>query len=137
MAWSVTSTARRCRSRAATPWTRLTGWTGSEPTRPASPSPAAPPLAAMRRSARTGRPAEATRGVLGFVLDQMLRLLHPVMPYVTDELWTALISAIPRGDDPLSTPREGDRDSVMVAAWPSFSRPDAAAEAEIASVMRL
>ena len=59
--------------------------------------------------------------MLGFVLDQMLRLLHPVMPYVTDELWTALTG----------------EDSVMVAAWPSFSRPDAAAEAELASVMRL
>jgi valyl-tRNA synthetase len=92
-----------------------------------------------------GQAAEATRGVLGFVLDQMLRLLHPVMPYVTDELWTALISAespppAGRGDErriPPSTPRESDRDSVMVAAWPSFSRPDAAAEAEIASVVRL
>ncbi len=68
-----------------------------------------------------GPTAEATRDVLGFVLDQMLRLLHPVMPYVTDELWTALTG----------------EDSVMVAAWPSFSRPDAAAEAELASVMRL
>jgi valyl-tRNA synthetase len=68
-----------------------------------------------------GQAAEATRGVLGFALDQMLRLLHPVMPYVTDELWTALTG----------------EDSVMVAAWPSFSRPDAAAEAELTSVMRL
>jgi len=68
-----------------------------------------------------GQAAEATRGVLGFALDQVLRLLHPVMPYVTDELWTALTG----------------EDSVMVAAWPSFSRPDAAAEAELTSVMRL
>jgi valyl-tRNA synthetase len=59
--------------------------------------------------------------VLGFVLDQMLRLLHPVMPFVTDELWTALTG----------------QDSVMVAAWPAFSHPDADAEAEIASLQRL
>jgi valyl-tRNA synthetase len=65
--------------------------------------------------------AETTRQVLGFVLDQLLRLLHPVMPFVTDELWTALTG----------------EDSVMVAPWPAFSFADPAAEAEISSLMRL
>jgi valyl-tRNA synthetase len=65
--------------------------------------------------------AETTRQVLGFVLDQLLRLLHPVMPFVTDELWTALTN----------------RDSVMVAPWPAFSYTDPAAEAEISSMMAL
>jgi len=65
--------------------------------------------------------ADRTRKVLGFVLDQMLRLLHPVMPFVTDELWCALTG----------------EDSVMVAAWPRFEFTDAAAEAEIGSLMRL
>ncbi len=65
--------------------------------------------------------ADRTREVLGFVLDQLLRLLHPVMPFVTEELWTALTG----------------EDSVMVAAWPSYSFTDASAEAEITSVMRL
>jgi valyl-tRNA synthetase len=64
---------------------------------------------------------ETTRQVLGFVLDQLLRLLHPVIPFVTDELWTALTGG----------------DSVMVASWPGFSYADAAAEAEISSLMRL
>jgi valyl-tRNA synthetase len=65
--------------------------------------------------------AETTRQVLGFVLDQLLRLLHPVIPFVTDELWKALTGA----------------DSVMVASWPAFSHADPAAEAEINSLMRL
>jgi valyl-tRNA synthetase len=65
--------------------------------------------------------ASRTRQVLGFVLDQMLRLLHPVMPFVTDELWCALTGA----------------DSVMIAAWPTYQFTDAAAEAEIGSLMRL
>jgi valyl-tRNA synthetase len=68
-----------------------------------------------------GAAAETTREVLGFVLDQMLRLLHPVMPFVTDELWTALTG----------------EDSVMVAAWPACDLTDPAAEAELASVQRL
>jgi valyl-tRNA synthetase len=65
--------------------------------------------------------ADRTRKVLGFVLDQTLRLLHPVMPFVTDELWCALTG----------------EDSVMMAAWPHFAFTDAAAEAEIGSLMRL
>ena len=65
--------------------------------------------------------ADRTRRVLGFVLDQMLRLLHPVMPFVTDELWTALTG----------------EDSVMMAAWPTYSFGDPAAEAEVESLMRL
>jgi len=51
----------------------------------------------------------------------MLRLLHPVMPFVTDELWCALTG----------------EDSVMMAAWPTYEFTDAAAEDEIESLMRL
>jgi len=83
--------------------------------------------------------AAATRAVLGYVLDRLLRLIHPVMPFVTDELWTVLTGA----------------DSVMVAPWPGGGgvghlgpaaagadaqpapRRDPAAEAEIESLMRL
>jgi valyl-tRNA synthetase len=65
--------------------------------------------------------ADRTRRVLGFVLDQMLRLLHPVMPFVTDELWSALTGA----------------DSVMMAAWPTYSFTDPAAEAAVESLMGL
>src|ERR1700723_586029 len=60
-----------------------------------------------------GQTADPTQNGLGSVLDQMLRLLHPVMPFVTDELWTALTG----------------RDSVMMAAWPTYGREDKAAEA--------
>jgi valyl-tRNA synthetase len=74
-----------------------------------------------RASSGDERAAETTRRVLGFVLDQMLRLLHPVMPFVTDELWCALTG----------------EDSVMIAAWPSYEFSDRSAEAEVGSLMRL
>ena len=83
---------------------------------------------------------QTTRQVLGFVLDQLLRLLHPVMPFVTDELWTALRAAggyqggRPPGANAAALTGE---DSVMVAPWPAFSYTDPAAEAEISSMMRL
>jgi valyl-tRNA synthetase len=64
-----------------------------------------------------------TRRVLGHVLDQLLRLLHPVIPFVTEELWTALTGA----------------DSVVVASWPSLDKSyvDDAAEAELAMLQRV
>ena len=75
--------------------------------------------------------AAATRAVLGHVLDRLLRLIHPVMPFVTDELWTHLTGG----------------DSVMTAPWPGQPAAgaaglaplprDPAAEAEIGALMRL
>ncbi|SNT28344.1 valine--tRNA ligase [Actinacidiphila glaucinigra] len=69
-----------------------------------------------------GRPAEVSRRVLGEVLDKLLRLLHPVVPFVTETLWTTLTG----------------RESVVVADWPADSGfRDAAAEKEIAAVQSL
>ncbi|NGO68726.1 valine--tRNA ligase [Streptomyces boncukensis] len=71
--------------------------------------------------ARGGRAAEVAGRVLGEVLDVMLRLLHPVIPFVTEELWTTLT----------------DGESLVVAAWPADSGfRDAAAEGEIRTVQR-
>ena len=62
--------------------------------------------------------------VLGHVLDQLLRLLHPIVPFVTDELWCALT---------------GSTGSVMVASWPSVDAEliDDAAEAEVEQLQRV
>ncbi len=64
--------------------------------------------------------ADTTRRVLGEVLDTLLRLLHPFVPFVTESLWTVLTG----------------RESVVVAEWPvaDASRADAAATAEISAV---
>ncbi|MGW0362619.1 valine--tRNA ligase [Streptomyces sp. NPDC002990] len=69
-----------------------------------------------------GEPAKASARVLGEVLDVMLRLLHPVVPFVTETLWTTLTGG----------------ESLVVADWPKDSRfRDAAAEAEIEGVQAL
>jgi valyl-tRNA synthetase len=59
--------------------------------------------------------ASGTPGaVLAHVLDRVLRLLHPVMPFITEELWSKL------------RPEAG---SIMTAAWPEpEGRRDVAAE---------
>lgn len=69
-----------------------------------------------------GRPAEVSGRVLGEVLDVMLRLLHPVVPFVTETLWTALTG----------------RESVVIAEWPGDSDfRDDAAEKEIELVQQV
>ncbi|WP_405803608.1 valine--tRNA ligase [Streptomyces sp. NBC_01187] len=71
--------------------------------------------------AKGGRPAEVSRRVLGEVLDVTLRLLHPVVPFVTETLWTTLTGG----------------ESVVVADWPKDSGfRDAEAEREIATVQQ-
>ena len=60
--------------------------------------------------------ATETRAVAGWVLDQILVLLHPFMPFITEELWSKL----------------GARDyELIVARWPqvaSIATDDAAAQ---------
>ena len=50
-------------------------------------------------------------------LDTILRLLHPVMPFVTEEIWQHLREAA--GPRRMPWDRAGLADSIMVAAWPT------------------
>lgn len=72
--------------------------------------------------AEGGPAADASRRVLGEVLDVTLRLLHPVIPFVTETLWTTLTG----------------RESLVIADWPADSGfRDAAAEAEIVKLQEV
>ncbi len=64
-----------------------------------------------------------TRRVLGEVLDTLLRLLHPMIPFVTEELWTALTGGA----------------SLVIADWPvaDTGRADASAEEHVARLQQV
>ena len=83
----------------------------------------------LAKAALPGQGGQTTREVLGYVLEALLRLLHPVIPFVTEELWQALTG----GDTVMTAPWPGQRPGAAADA----GRRDPAAEAEIASVMRL
>ncbi|TLF53626.1 valine--tRNA ligase [Nocardia cyriacigeorgica] len=59
--------------------------------------------------------AESTRTVLGSVLDAVLRLLHPVIPFVTESLWRALTGgeSIVIADWPQATGQAADQDAAQ------------------------
>jgi valyl-tRNA synthetase len=68
--------------------------------------------------------------VLAHALDTLLRLLHPMIPYITEEVWQLLGQAAPeRGLDP-----EKPAASIMIASWPEAdaARQDPAIEAQFA-----
>ena len=72
-----------------------------------------------------GAAKDETRATAAFVLDTMLHVLHPAMPFITDALWTGLAD------------RAGA--SLIRAAWPATAHlpRDAAAKAEIDAVVAL
>ena len=58
------------------------------------------------RLQKGGEPAQRAKRVLIYVMSNVLKLLHPFMPFVTEEIWQSL-------------PHEGE--SIMVSAWPQYS----------------
>jgi valyl-tRNA synthetase len=89
---------------------------------------------------------QAARTILWSVLETTLRLLHPVMPFVTEEIWQALPYRGPVDSDILISPFPGeargrgrevdvlDPRSIMVAAYPQpdLALDDPAAEEQMA-----
>jgi len=66
---------------------------------------------------------DETKAVAGWVLDQILVMLHPFMPFITEELWHAL----------------GEREhDLIVAQWPEPGTDvDAAAKADVEWLIKL
>lgn len=54
-----------------------------------------------------GEDAKAAQGVLLYIMSGALRLLHPFMPFITEEIWQALPT---------------DQESIMTASFPTFDK---------------
>jgi valyl-tRNA synthetase len=63
---------------------------------------------------------KTTRSILAHVLDQTMRLLHPFMPFITEEIWQNL-------------PHQGE--SITTAAWPEVN--PALSDDQVAQEMKL
>ncbi len=63
-----------------------------------------------------------TRATMAWVIDQCLILLHPIMPFITEELWSSI----------------ADRPNMLVHQdWPDYDFSDPAADAEMNWVVHL
>ncbi|HEX5888800.1 MAG TPA: class I tRNA ligase family protein, partial [Pyrinomonadaceae bacterium] len=76
----------------------------------------------------------AARARLLSVLEQALRLLHPFMPYITEELWLRL-----PGNKQLHSAYAGAEPTIMLAAYPEGRKEliDEAAESEMQAIIDL
>jgi len=70
--------------------------------------------------AKGGTGATDTQRVLGHVLDQLLRLMHPVMPFITEELWCNLTG----------------KETLVTSTWPKFD-PSQRDEASLVAVSKV
>ena len=81
-------------------------------------------LAKIRMNGEDESSAQAARQVLTWTMSNTLKLLHPFMPFITEEIWQSL-------------PHEGE--ALIVAGWPEYDEkmyfPEA--EAEMTKVMEL
>ncbi len=81
-------------------------------------------LAKLRMNSGDEADGQKARQVLVWTLSNTLKLLHPFMPFITEEIWQSL-------------PHEGE--ALIVAKWPEYEEAKSfpEAEAEMAKVMEL
>ena len=74
------------------------------------------------RLQKDGAEAQNARQVLVWIMSNTLKLLHPFMPFITEEIWQTL-------------PHDGE--SIMISAWPEYCEANAyaAEEAEMERIM--
>jgi valyl-tRNA synthetase len=63
---------------------------------------------------------QTTQHVLITALDTLCRLLHPIIPFVTEQVWQSLNQIAPRRKNPVTMVAEVAAESVCIAPWPTF-----------------
>jgi valyl-tRNA synthetase len=78
----------------------------------------------IKESLRDRPDATAQRATLWYVLERTMRLLHPIMPHLTEEIWQRL-------------PHQGE--TIMTADWPEPREQwvDPSAEADVEALMEV
>ncbi|MGE5807863.1 MAG: valine--tRNA ligase [Nitrospirota bacterium] len=62
---------------------------------------------------------KAAQTVLARVLETSLRLLHPIMPFITEEIWQTLPESIRNADFGIRNEKQGvKRESIVIAPYP-------------------
>ncbi len=110
--------AKRCFDFA---WKELADWyVEAVKPRLATEEPASSGAAGARQAAATGGAGSdaAAHAVLAYCFDTVLRLLHPVVPFITEELWQKL-------------PGRRDDELLALAPWPAARPALADAEADV------
>jgi len=78
-------------------------------------------IAKLQRQSDDPGIAAGTEIVLGLLLEKTLRLLHPIIPFITEELWQQL---------PESLRASSAENAIMTAPWPAPETPLTDGEAE-------
>ncbi len=75
----------------------------------------------MSKERFTGDSAHVARRVLAHTLDTLLRLLHPMIPFITEEVWQMLGQIAPVRGLPAPQPAS---EHLMASSWPVANRED-------------
>ena len=78
-------------------------------------------LAKIRLNGEDENAKQTAKAVLVYVMSNTLKLLHPFMPFITEEIWQTL-------------PHDGE--SIMISEWPKYS-PDLDFKAEEVEMQRV
>ena len=80
--------------------------------------------------------AAHTAGMLVKVLDQTLRLLHPFIPFVTEDIWQNLKRATLAVGAGLA-PAQDWPEALIIASWPKAGETDPRAEADFEALQEI